>query len=647
MKISQTAFIILLLASLLILGYGHTLSFPFLFDDHWNITDNISIQISSFNLQDILNAINESYRTRPLTTLSLALNHIFGQLNPVGFRLINIIVHFLNGVLVFFLLKKTFNLTQPGIHKQSLAPFFGALLWFVHPIQIQAVTYIIQRSTILATFFILVSLLLYIEAQTTPQQGKKFILYTLCIISGLLAISSKEIAITLPLIIVLYNSIFLKKNKKLHPKSIFFALFAFLSIILLILLSLETSPIQLIKESYLTRSFTLTERLLTEPRVILLYLSLLFFPYYKRFNFDYDFPISTGLFSPPQTIIAIILLTSLFFSAIKLKKKQPILSFAIFWFFINLALESSVIGLEIIFEHRLYLPSIFIFFALIVWLEIININKKILIVFLSFFVIILAIWTHQRNLVWSTPISFWQDAVKKSPLKSRPVGFLGREYLLVGDYNNAMLALQKAVTIDPNNFEARNSLGVTMSKVGKSDEAKELLYQNIQLAPDYIASKHNLALIYSTEGNTKEAIKIYTHILEQFPKTIQAYFDLANILIETDRQKAISLLDQLEIICNNHSAILKQIGDFYFSHKMYSKAQEYYTSTLAINNNQPAVHNALGGIYFSKGELQNAQQQFFTAVKQEPTYDEAKKNLAATIYNIEQMNKNGSQPKTK
>ena len=186
-----------------------------------------------------------------------------------------------------------------------------------------------------------------------------------------------------------------------------------------------------------------------------------------------------------------------------------------------------------------------------------------------------------------------------------------------------------------------------MLKVGKFDKAKEHLNQNIQLAPDYIASKQNLALIYSAQGNTKEAIKLYTHILEQFPKTIQAYFDLANILIETDRQKAISLLDQLEIIGNNHIVILKQIGDFYFSHKMYSKAQKYYTLTLAINNNQPAVHNALGGIYFSKGDLQNAQQQFLTAVKQEPLYNQAKKNLDVTMKSLEKMNKNGPQSKAK
>jgi tetratricopeptide (TPR) repeat protein len=637
LKISQTTFILLLLSSILVFSYFQTLSYPFSFDDQTHIVENTGIRINSFTTSELYHAITRGYPTRPVATLSLALNYLVGQLNPSGYRLVNLIIHLINGILVFFLLKKTCGLAPDHCSKDSIAPFFGTLLWFAHPLQVQSVTYIIQRMTSLSTLFYLGSLLLFIQAKTTSQKTSKNILYTSCIFCGLLAIGSKEIAITLPIIILLYNFFFLK-NVQLSSKKIAGISLLFLSVIIFSFFVIsQTSPIHLIQQSYTSRNFTLIERLLTEPRVILFYLSLLFFPYYKRLNLDHDFSLSSGLFHPPQTVAAIVILIFLFLIAIVTKRKKTILSFAIFWFLLNLTLESSFLGLEIIFEHRLYLPSIFLFYALIVTVERYT-NKQLLLTVLSFFVLTLTFWTYQRNLVWETPISLWQDVCQKSPLKSRPHDFLGHAYYNTGDYAQALLHLKKAAELDPKNLSARNTMGVILSELGHPDTAIKIYETILKINHHYAKTQLNLADLLYREGQTQKALKLYSTIINQHPAYPQAYVALGKILIQNAPEKATLLLEQASKLDQNNPKLHKMIGDLYFSNNMLNKAKQHYMETLSLSDIQPTVHNALGGIYFGKGDLVTAQYHFLTAVKQDPFFEEAKKNLGITSLRMQRKN---------
>lgn len=630
MKISQTTFIFFFLSTILLFSYFQTLPYPFSFDDQTHIIENTGIKINSFTASEFNHAITTGYPTRPVATLSLALNYLAGQFNPSGYRFVNLIIHLINGILVFFLLKKTCELAPDYCSKGSIAPFFGTLLWFAHPVQIQSVTYIIQRMTSLATLFYLGSLLLFIQAKITSKKTLKIILYISCIFCGLLAIGSKEIAITLPILILLYNSFFLTKNH-VSSKNITVISLLFLSIIIFSFFILsETSPMHLIQQTYASRNFTLTERLLTEPRVVLFYLSLLFFPYYKRFNLDHDFSLSSGLFHPPQTIAAIVFLILLFLLAIVVKRKKSILSFAIFWFLINLTLESSFLGLEIIFEHRLYLPSIFLFYALIVTVERYTTNKKLLLTMLSFLVILLTFWTYQRNIKWATPISLWQDVCQKSPLKSRPHDFLGHAYYDTGDYTHALLHLKKAAELDPKNFSARNTMGVIMSELGHPDTAIKIFEATLKINHHYPKAQLNLANLLYQEGQTQKALKLYSTIINQHHSYPQAYVALGKIIIKNTAKKGTILLEKASQLDPHNPKLQKMIGDLYFSNNMFDKAKQHYMITLSLSDLQPTVHNALGGIYFNQGNLITAQHHFLTAVKQDPFFKEAKKNLAIT-----------------
>ena len=192
-----------LLGIILIVSYGHTIPFDFVFDDKASITHNKFLRLTDPSFLELIKASFHACYTRPVANFTFAINYQLGHFNPAGYRFVNIIIHLINGILVFVLLDKTYRFA--GNDRDSMVPFWGALIWFANPIQIQAVTYIVQRMTSLSTMFYLSALLSYIAGRTTHVSNKKYFAYSACFLCGLLAIGSKEIACTLPIIICLYD----------------------------------------------------------------------------------------------------------------------------------------------------------------------------------------------------------------------------------------------------------------------------------------------------------------------------------------------------------------------------------------------------------------------------------------------------------
>ena len=172
-----------------------------------------------------------------------------------------------------------------------------------------------------------------------------------------------------------------------------------------------------IKEGYEMRGWSPTERILTQLRVVIFYLSLLIYPNPSRLNLDHDFPISHSLFSPFTTFLSFLLIISLIILSILLIKRNRLVSYAILWFLGNLVIESSIIPLEMVFEHRLYLPSmglIILVVALCFHLPGRRWRNLIVSIFIPL-ILLFSYWTYIRASVWSNQISLWSDAVKKSP----------------------------------------------------------------------------------------------------------------------------------------------------------------------------------------------------------------------------------------
>jgi hypothetical protein len=251
---------------------------------------------------------------------------------------------------------------------------------FCHPIQTQSVTYIVQRMSSMAGMFYLLSLVLYIKGRLSA--GRPRVLYFGGMaLSYLLGVFSKENVAILPLFIALSEFYFFQKLD-VSPKGrkILFSLAGVLLIIGIFgLIIWGRRYINVIIEGYEYRTFTMSERVLTQFRIVLYYVTLLIYPHPSRLNLDYDFPVSKTILDPITTLISILIVAGIVGYGIWTAKKRPVLSFFILWYFGNLVIESSIFPLEMAYEHRLYLPAVgpFVLFSLLMIRGIEKLKTKI------------------------------------------------------------------------------------------------------------------------------------------------------------------------------------------------------------------------------------------------------------------------------
>ncbi|MFC1479326.1 hypothetical protein ACFL6F_01910 [Planctomycetota bacterium] len=356
-------------------AYSNTFDSDWHFDDNPNIIKNYSVHATT--LSEIWNArhINGTY-ARYCGFVSFAFNWYFHGKSVTGYHVTNLLIHIAVMVLVYCSVFLT--LTLPSFKKVSftsvwLVSLFTALLWGLSPIQTEAVTYIVQRLTSLAALFFMLSLVLFIKGRrcmlgrnTTPG----IVFMCAALVMYMLAMLTKENTIMLPFLILLYEHLFVRRMRTLKDRRIaaliliLVAGFIFIAIARPGVLTVITK----ITKDYEKREFTLNERVLTQFRVIVRYLTLIVFPHPARLNLDYNFQISENIITPITTLFSILFIFGSIIFAIFARNKYPLISFCIFWFYVNNAIESTVIALEIIFEHRVYIPSIGIILMIVVLL---------------------------------------------------------------------------------------------------------------------------------------------------------------------------------------------------------------------------------------------------------------------------------------
>jgi hypothetical protein len=367
-----------LIAIGLILGvalgaYSNTFHVPFQFDDQPNILQNPNVQIKVFTWDRVKQLIKNTYKEsiRIFSYFTLALNYYFGEFDVFGYHLVNFLIHVASGIFLYWFLTLTFHLPSLEGKYGSISyqvALFTSLIFISHPIQTQSVTYIVQRMASMGGMFYLLSFVLYIKGRLSIGH-RRFLYFGGTVLSYLLGVFSKENVAILPIFIAIYEFYFFQ-NFDLSPKGkkILFTLIGgllFLGAFGFIIWGKRY--IHVIIEGYQYRTFTMWERVLTQFRVVLYYVTLLIFPHPSRLNLDYDFQISKTIIDPPTTLVSILIISGLIGYSIWKAKKRPVLSFCILWYFGNLLIESSIFPLEIAYEHRLYLPAVgpFLLFSLL------------------------------------------------------------------------------------------------------------------------------------------------------------------------------------------------------------------------------------------------------------------------------------------
>jgi protein O-mannosyl-transferase len=522
----------LCLALFAFLIYSNTLESPFIFDDSHVIQDNPNIRLTNLTFKEITRAgFDGPSSHRPVVKISFALNYYFHGYKVLGYHLVNMMIHITTGILLYLFAKMTLGVLsrRSGIACPKWIPFFTALLWLVHPIQTQSVTYMVQRMNSMAAMFYLLSMLLYGKARLIKDIKKKWILYIGCIVSGVFSLGSKENSATLPFFLFLYEWYFFQDLDLTWLKRRILPFTGILLVVVSIVFGyLGADPITKILADYKTYPFTLTERVLTEFRVIVYYISLMIGPLPSRLNLDYDFTISHSLSDPPTTLGSLVLIAGLIGLSFYTAKKMRLLSFTILWFLGNLLIESSVIGLDLVFEHRNYLPSMLVSLTAVTLIYQHLKPKWLGVGILCAVSILFSVWTYERNGVWHDDMTLWADCAKKSPKKARPQTNLGVALYQRGKIREAMNRYSEALRLDSNYIDAHNNLGIVLRRQGRLEEAMDHFSAVLRNDPDYREAHNNLANTLSSLGRLDEAIAHYTEAIRIDPQDAIAHYNLAN-----------------------------------------------------------------------------------------------------------------------
>lgn len=503
----QGSFFILQAILLIIVSYSNTLYSPPVLDDFPTFIHEIKLQVDSLSA-DELSALSttEFGWKRWIPLLTLALDFRLGEGAIVNFHLTNILIHTLCMFAVWFLsfqlfkiaeANSTFPYCSEGVHS-SIHPICWAAwiagLWALNPVQTSAVTYIVQRMAMIQAFFYITSIACYIKGRrihiVNPCSPLKYVQYTICVLAAVCAFFSKENCATLPamilfteiwffqpdLLFILWNSF---RRCKWPVYGIVIAGFV-------AALMIGAKIFSQVIAAYDIRHFTLLERLLTESRVVLWYLSLLVWPVPSRISLEYDVNISTSLWQPPTTVLSILVIAFLIWSIFRLRKSQPVFSYALLWFFVNLFVESSFVPLELLFVHRLYLPSVGFYICLTVGIIIISRyfalrslaeRDRAILCWCIYAILIscLSLMTFSRNQVWQTRSSIFGDSMTKAPDNPRAHVNYASSLLSEGRCEEALNQAEIALKLGRRRFEeysvAANIIVTALMHQGKMDAA--------------------------------------------------------------------------------------------------------------------------------------------------------------------------------
>ncbi len=363
--------LILIVLGLTVVAYYPGLSGGFVFDDFPNILNNTQLHIHTLTWGSLWNASLSSRAGilhRPVSMLTFALNFYFFGIKPFSFKLVNLVIHLANGVGLFILGSQLLNAYRQ-IHRSTLSErqaywiaLSASAAWLLHPLNLTAVLYVVQRMTSLSTLFTIAGLCFFLWGRWRLWNGRKGLglMLTGVVGFGLLALFSKESGALLPVyMLVIETTIFRFRTRDSGTDRT--VLWFFLLFLVLPTLGgfiwIAIDP-QVFFGGYVFRSFGPLQRVLTEARVIVFYLRLIFVPSLNQLGLYHDdIAISHGLLQPPITLASTALILALLSTAAMVRRRAPLVSFGILWFFTGQILESTVLPLEIAFEHRNYLAD--------------------------------------------------------------------------------------------------------------------------------------------------------------------------------------------------------------------------------------------------------------------------------------------------
>lgn len=565
---------LLLIVTAALVAYSNTFNVPFIFDDTPNISNNPAVtNLDAAGFEAALHS------RRAFGLLTFQLNYFLSADKVFSYHLVNILIHIFAALLVYgmiALLLKTpyWRRCSADAEVDLPLPFFAALLFVVHPMQTQAVTYIVQRFASLATLLYVAAVVCYLKGRTCRQESKfspikAFGWFALMLLSGLLAVYTKEIAYTLPIALVVVELLFFDVSRSRILKLSLAAVAVFTAI----MAKLMSSGVQLTeiisRLDDATKVQTIISRgdyLLTQLRVICTYLRLLLLPVNQ--SIDHNYSLSHSLLEW-RVFLAFLLLMATVLLAVYLVSisgnNNPhfrLIAFGISWFFLTISIESSILPIiDLIFEHRVYLPSIGFFLAIVVlvlrfgWSRRGQLPRQRTVAALLLISMLLTMATWKRNLVWADEVTLWQDAVAKNPYSSRAWNNLGGVLITRKDGEGALRALLRSVELDPSRADAMNNVGIALDLMGayrdRFNRTREMFKDPRAVQGETVNRwlgdvYNNLGLAYELTGNLPRAAENYRNAIGYYPGLGLAYYNLG--IVSAAMKDYAKYSEQLQIL---------------------------------------------------------------------------------------------------
>jgi len=557
------------------LAYVNSFNVPFHYDDFYFLKENLNIKSFSIFWNWLTGDHSRVFTGRPFLLFTFFLNYKLGGLDTFGYHLLNLLIHATNAFLLYFLF---FRYAETDKEKSySLKYLIAAVLFLIHPINTESVTYISSRSSVLSGFFVLMSMLCFFRA---TEERLHLGFYISSVLFFILGLSTKETSIVIFPLLILFDYFFVSKNfKNLSSRlKYYFPYILLIGLLSTIYIRYITMPMPEAARPWLTHMFT-------ELKVFTEYLKLLFIP--VGLNIDHD--IKPSHFIDGYVAFSLALALALISMAIFLKKKQRVISFSILWVFINMAPFLAIRLNDFMAERWVYIASIGFSIGISEILTLLtNYYRRAGIAITAVIIILFGTLTVMRNQVYASQVTLWEDAARKSQNKYRPYLNLSRAYKESGNLPLAIENAKKTIEKTGANsivVEAYINLSAAYDDMGAYKEAENALKPIEKYATDSYAYYHNLGSIY---------IK-----MQEYEKALAAF------------KKALTLHPASPLI-------LYSIGLCYENFSQNEKAKEYFMLATQKIPQNAQEYTGQGISFFKLGNGKKALESFYEAVKADP-----------------------------
>lgn len=611
-----------------LLAYHNSFTGPFIFDDVKSVSQNLTIR-HLWPIWEPLSPPRQGGNTvegRPLINLSLAVNYAVGGTRVWGYHVLNLAIHILAGLALYGIARRAF--LGPALrgrfgNEATTLALAIAVIWTLHPLQTEAVTYVAQRAESLMGLFYLLTLYCFIRGAESQTPGKW---YVCSVMACLLGMASKEVMVSAPLMVLLFDWLFVAGNLREAWKRRW-RLYVGLAATWLVLGYLVATTHNRGGSAGFGSEIAWKDYGLTQCRAVVHYLRLSVWPYPLVFDYGTD----TAKFGVGVAACGLALAVLMAGTLIGVWQRRALSIFGV-WFFAILAPSSSVVPVatQTIAEHRMYLPL-----ATVVSLAVLGIHAllkrydKVVFVALA---VGLGFMTWQRNEDYRTDLAIWSDTLRKVPDNVRAHNNLAIALFAVGKATEAMQHFEESLRIRPQWAETHYNLGNALARSGNPEEAIAQFQAAVHILPNYADAQYNMAEVLLSLGRTQEAVEHYQEVLRIDPNYAQAYYQLGNVLARSGRlEDAIAQYKRALQIEPGYAEARLNLGVASAGLGRSEEAISQYEEALRLQPNYVAAHNSLANALVRAGKFDDAIRQYEAALLIEPDSAEIHCNLGVTF----------------